>query len=812
MHYHPVSNSHIRIFVCFGVLFLAAVALLVTPPSRGTASTNLIVPEISGINPSSVQRSGVIRITGSGFGERQGTNLLRIDGKPSPFIAYWTDTFIVAHVPENASVGPVVVEIITSEGTATSNVRVTMRQPNERIRWRAEAVGDYILGRVAVAPPGAVDAGTIYAGTNAGFLYAWTADGALKWAVAGATGDDPVSVGPDGTIYTASAEPNSEGVVAAAVNAFNADGTRKWTFVDGDSQSVRAGPSVGPDGKIYVIFRSLVDINGNPIGRNLTALRPDGTVAWSVNRDFHRYGSDGKEITFGRQLPHLYFAFDVFPDPDPSFVNGGMFAYDFNGRLVWERGGGCCGVMAIPPDEGVRHFGTRLDPLTGRLVYSFPFPPYGATPNGPPDAGSDNVHYIKGNSRLFAVKPDGSEKWHYDPLLPDGSSIFTNSPVVNATNTTILLGGGGSFGQQSIFLAVAPTTGLELWRQPLPTDPNFPPYGNIFFAGRATFSTDGNTGYLAGDINGDQNLPFQQLYCYVYALNTGPETIPVNQPPQVFVTSPSAGTQTPKNTAVSVTANVQDDGEVAKVDFYYNYRGTTHSISSDMTAPYTASFQAAEPDSYGLYAVATDAGGLTAQSAIVGVIVTNISPTIAWVSPTSGSQFDTTSIILLKATASDADGHIANVEFNSSLVGPLGRDTTADADGGYSISFANPPEGTHELYAWATDDNGYRRNAIITISVGPAPTPSPSPSPSPSPTLRGHKRKAGQVRTTSVGDVVTTADANEGSGGFILLSPALTTPPSLSAPAKSNGRIASRKKCGPGTVRKGRRCEPIQRK
>ena len=806
MYSNPLPKSRVRILVCFGLLFLVAVALLATPPLRSVASTNLIVPAISAINPSSVQRSGIIRITGSGFGERQGINLLRIDGKPSPFIAYWTDTFIVAHIPESATVGSVVVEITTSEGTATSNVGVTMRQPNERIRWRAEAVGDYILGRVAVAPPGAVGAGTIYAGTNAGYLYAWTPDGALKWAVAGATGDDPVSVGPDGTIYTASAEPNSAGVVGAAVNAFNPDGTRKWTFVDLDSQSVRAGPSVGPDGKIYVIFRSLVDVSGNPIGRNLTALRPDGTVAWSVNRDFHRYGSDGKEITFGRQLPHLYFAFDVFPDPDPTFVNGGTFAYDFNGRLVWERGGGCCGVMAIPPDEGVRHFGTRLDPSTGRVVYSFPFPPYGATPNGPPDAGSDNVHYIKGNSRLFAVNPDGSEKWHYDALLSDGSSIFTNSPVVNRTNTTILLGGGGSFGQQSIFIAVAPTTGLELWRQPLPNNPNFPPYGNIFFAGRATFSTDGNTGYLAGDINGDQNFPFQQLYCYVYALNTGPETIPVNQPPEVFVTSPTAGTQTPKNTAVNVTANVHDDGDVAKVDFYYNYRGTTHFMSSDTTAPYTASFQAAEPDTYGLYAVATDAGGLTAQSAIVGVIVTNISPTVAWVIPTSGSQFNTTSTILLKAAASDADGHIANVEFNSSLVGPLGQDTTPDAGGTYSITFANPPQGTHELYAWATDDNGYRRSAVITIYVGAAPTPTPTPSPSPSPTPKGQKRRGGQLRTTSARDVVTSGDANQAVGGYILLSPVWATTPT----AKS--KVRTSKKCDPGTVRKGKRCEPAQRR
>lgn len=727
-----------HVLVLLGLSTITAAALTLQAGSFAKAKSisadyALAGPQISSISPTSVQRSGIIRISGSGLGT-EATAVLRIDGKPSPFVAYWTDTNILAHVPENAATGSVLVEVTSFEGSASGSITVTLRQANERIRWRAEAAGDYVAGRMAVAAPGVPGSGTIYAATNAGFLYAWRSDGSLKWAVRGASGDDPVSVGPDGTIYAASAEPDSSGVVSAAVNAFNPDGSRKWTFVAPDSQSVRAGPSVGPDGKIYVIFRSMVDGNGNPIGPNLTALRPDGTLAWSVNRDFHKYGSMGKELTFGRQLPHVYFAFDVYPDPNPGFVNGGTFAYDFAGRLVWERAGGCCGVMAVPPDDGVRHYGTRLDALTGQLVYSFNFPPNGATPTGAPDAGPDNVHYIKGNSRLFAVNPNGTKKWHYDPVLPDGSFISTNSPVVNSTNSAILLGGGGSFGQQSVFLSVEPTTGRELWRQPLPYDPSFPPYGNIFFAGRATFSADGTTGYLAGDINGDQDFPFQQKYCYVYALNTGSDNIPINLPPQVAITSPTNGFQTAKNSPVNITADVQDDGEVAKVDFYYNVRGSTHFIGTDATAPFTSVFQAAQPDSYGIYAVATDAGGLTAQSAIVGIVLTNQSPAVSWVSPNNGAQFVSPPAIVLTVNANDPDGLITTVEFNSSRVGLIGQDSTADANGSYSVSFANPVVGTHDLYAWAVDDNGYRQSAVITVTVNAAPTPTPTPTPSPSPT------------------------------------------------------------------------------
>ena len=146
---------------------------------------------------------------------------------------------------------------------------------------------------------------------------------------------------------------------------------------------------------------------------NFAALRPDGTLAWSVNRAFEKYGQIGKELTFGRTLPHIYFAFDVGDDPDPSFVNGGTFAYNFDGQLVWQKGGNCCGVPAVPPDDGVRHYDLRLDPLTGNVVVSTS--PTIET-NGTPDAGPDNTHYIKTGSRLFAINPNGAEKWRYDPL------------------------------------------------------------------------------------------------------------------------------------------------------------------------------------------------------------------------------------------------------------------------------------------------------------------------------------------------------------------------------------------------------------
>src|SRR6185295_9805424 len=108
----------------------------------------------------------------------------------------------------------------------------------------------------------------------------------------GADGDTQISLGADGTIYTGGTDDSG----SPAVVAWNANGTQKWKFVDPNGQTVRAGPNVGPDGKIYVIFRPL-----NAQSFNFAALRPDGSLAWSVNRNFYRYGqTGGKELAFGR--------------------------------------------------------------------------------------------------------------------------------------------------------------------------------------------------------------------------------------------------------------------------------------------------------------------------------------------------------------------------------------------------------------------------------------------------------------------------------------------------------------------------------
>ncbi|MCU1267804.1 MAG: fervidolysin [Acidobacteria bacterium] len=489
---------------------------------RSDSPASFTASLVLSVLPQTISRSGYFKVTGSNFGVSHDGNSHLLVNSVAAIVVTWSDTEITGYIPEGSILGSVPVQVATTAGTSNAaNVNVTVRQTTGRIRWRVEMAGDYAPNRVAVAPPGVPGAGTIYVATNAGYLYAWAPDGALMWIAPGGDGNTQVSLGADGTIYTGTTDNNGSPGVAA----WNPNGTPKWLFADPNGQTVRAGPNVGPDGKIYVIFRPL-----NAQSLNFAAIRPDGSLAWFVNRNFFKYGqTGGKELLFGRTTQHVYFAFDLDPDPDPSFTNGGFFAYDFDGHLVWQRGGMCCGVPAVAPDEDLRHYGARLNAQTGASVYAFGFSPYGVSANqGTPDVGPTNIHYASNNDRLWAINPNGSQKWRYDPLNTDGSLVSLGSPVLNPSNTAILMGGGGAFGQESLFLSVDPLTGQEQWRQLLPREAGYEPYGNFFISKQAAYSADGNTGYLAADINGDQSWPFTQVKCVLYALNTGAAG-PVNQ-------------------------------------------------------------------------------------------------------------------------------------------------------------------------------------------------------------------------------------------------------------------------------------------
>lgn len=92
--------------------------------------------------------------------------------------------------------------------------------------------------------------------------------------------------------------------------------------------------------------------------------------------------------------------------------------------------------------------------------------------------------------------------------------------------------------------------------------------------------------------------------------------------------------------------------------------------------------------------------------------VSNSLPAVSISSPATGASFTTPASIAITATASDADGSIAKVEFyNGSTL--LGSATSAP----YTYTWTGMNAGTYTIKAVATDDRGGQSTAQISVTV-----------------------------------------------------------------------------------------------
>ncbi len=81
---------------------------------------NLMLPQITQIDPSSDNVGATISITGSGFGNTQSSNYIRIGGSNATVVS-WNDYLIRARVPDFSSAGQKSVELIINNKTFTNN-------------------------------------------------------------------------------------------------------------------------------------------------------------------------------------------------------------------------------------------------------------------------------------------------------------------------------------------------------------------------------------------------------------------------------------------------------------------------------------------------------------------------------------------------------------------------------------------------------------------------------------------------------------------------------------------------------------------
>ena len=290
------------------------------------------------------------------------------------------------------------------------SVLVALNQDGS-VQWKSADVG----GSVQTAPVySSVGGGRLYLGSNDNRLYALDSDdGSLIWSyeLGGRLKTCMLAEGADGEIYV--------GAEDGYFYAINPDGSLKWKFAEEDEGHFSGySPVVDDLGTVYI---------SSSLG-NLYAINPaDGIKKWKFSND--GYGMPGQMAV---------------TDDGGIYINAsyGLFSLDASTgekTLVYSLG-----TLISDPDfrtdpvigeDGTVYMGAdnerlyAIDPSAGTEKWSFALDddPYS------PTVGSDGTIYVTTHGSLYAVNPDGTEKWKLEtetggstgpPVIADDGVIY----------------------------------------------------------------------------------------------------------------------------------------------------------------------------------------------------------------------------------------------------------------------------------------------------------------------------------------------------------------------------------------------------
>lgn len=364
------------------------------------------------------------------------------------------------------------------------------------VKWRLQVSGQYVLQRPAVAP----DGGVVVA-SSSGDVYSVTAGGVLRWIVRSVAGDGGPSIGAEGTTYVASGN---------RITAIARNGLIRWTYTEQTAgQGVIAGPTVGPDGNIYVI--------SDYGGLGAYALSPAGQLLWSNpgSPNFLEYGQLGAEVVFSSS--RLFAAFD-----EVGVAGSTMYGLSLGGAQQWAQamGGsddvfmqqqrqpatGADGSLYLTAMGGANGWSLRrIDPATGVVLWGYsPWPSNGMSA---PSVGPDgSVYFSRSLGYLESVTPNGQSRWTFF----DGSII--DHPAVSPDGSTVVAGDRPNFGEPGSVRGWNASTGALKWQVDLPNENG----GYQIAYTQPRFSADSRTAYVGTAVlaGGDE-------YSYLYAVDTG---------------------------------------------------------------------------------------------------------------------------------------------------------------------------------------------------------------------------------------------------------------------------------------------------
>jgi outer membrane protein assembly factor BamB len=273
------------------------------------------------------------------------------------------------------------------------------------VKWRHETMRGY-----AVFPFVAGD-GTLCGLTAFGSLVLLDPQGRELAGIGGMAGGKDVvgnpALGHDGRLYVPG---------ASALWAFGPPPRAKSAWVCRlDSKRRWHGVAVGADETVYAATDDRV----------LRAVRPEGTVRWSV-------------AVGGRAAPAIAGDGTLYVGD----ASGQLQAVSAEGQLLWSYAAGA--AVAAPPvigADGTVYVGSddrKLHAVTAIGTRRWAFETEGPVRSAAA-VGRDGTVYVGSNDgRLYALRPDGSEKWslatggavHSPTLLLDGTVVVTSGDGV----------------------------------------------------------------------------------------------------------------------------------------------------------------------------------------------------------------------------------------------------------------------------------------------------------------------------------------------------------------------------------------------
>lgn len=296
-------------------------------------------------------------------------------------------------------------------GACLTCVLITLARAEHREDIKAQ--WSFTIGAISDSSPALGPDGAIYFGAFDGKFWALNSNGSKKWVFrAGSEIKSSPALAADGTLFF--------GCRDRKFYALNADGKKRWEFVTGGW--VDSSPALAKDGTIY--FGSW--------DKNFYAFNADGSKKWQ----FQTGGEIASSPAIGGDGT-IYFGSD----------DKKLYALDIKGNKKWDyqTGGPIVSSPALNGDEclyfsSVDGYFYALN-FDGTLRWRLRT---GGIGESSPTIAEDATIYVGVNPDLWAIMPEGKQKWTrpiQEPIeaspvaLSDKSVCFINRAGVVADVT-----------------------------------------------------------------------------------------------------------------------------------------------------------------------------------------------------------------------------------------------------------------------------------------------------------------------------------------------------------------------------------------